>query len=111
TTAHPAPHPRHRLCPPKVYRHIDKETVSNATEQRAVQRVKASSSPGRCPHLISPGIAGEEEFRCHLDSGAEPGKGTTKTASELVVFSDCLACCAAASSMSCCRTSWSALST
>src|SRR5208282_4998852 len=54
---------------------------------------------------------GEEESRCHLDAGAEPGKGTTKTVSELVVFSDCLACCSAASSMSCFRTSWSALST
>ena len=83
-----------------------------------LRRVKASSSPGRRHHLISPGIAcyvcaplsppkqvkfhatpGEEEFRCHLDAGAEPGKGTTKTVSELVVFSDCLACCPAASSM------------
>src|SRR5271166_5870973 len=39
---------------------IDKETVSNAIEQRASPRVKASPSRGRRPHrpqLISPGIA------------------------------------------------------
>src|SRR5271157_2490181 len=53
----------------------------------------------------------ELEFRFHLYAETDPGKGTTKTVSELVVFSDCLACCAAASSMSCVRTSWSPLST
>ena len=35
---------------------------------------------------------GEDEFRCHLDTGVESGKGTTKTVSELVAFNNCLAC-------------------
>src|SRR5215468_8169199 len=111
---------------------VDKETVSTETEQKAAPRVEASPRLGQRPHrppLISPGIAlclgssvptkgnevpsrpGEDEFRCHLDAGLESGKGTTKTVSELVAFSDCLACCPAASSISCFRTSWSARST
>ena len=98
--AHPALHPQHQLCSAKIYMRIDKEMVSNATEQRASPRVKASPSPRRRPHrsqLIAPGIAcyvcaplsplkyvkfhatpGEEEFRCHLDAGAEPKKEPLK---------------------------------
>ena len=32
----------------------------------------------------------ELELRCHLDAEVDPGKGTTRTVSELAVFSGCL---------------------
>src|SRR5208337_3150382 len=69
--AHPAPHPRHQVYFPGVCARIDRDTVSDGTEQPPSVQVKVSPIPGRHPHRAQ---STYPRMACYVRAPLSPAK-------------------------------------
>ena len=78
-------------------RRTDRAFVDRIVRAHAVHGMLCSRSSAPAKHVKFACDPSDLEFRFHLYAETDPGNGTTRTVSELEVFSECVPCWLASS--------------